>query len=104
MAIQVKHKFVSAKVDTLDNSKIQPSNWNDTHDLLLAGGVVVGRAAGVGQAAATEIPMGVTGQAVLATGSQAAAQAAIGADGTQAAIRAAGTAASECIDIPDAVF
>lgn len=89
MAIQIKHPFVSAKVDTLDVSKVQPSNWNADHQILLAGGVVVGRAAGAGQAAATEIPMGVTGQAILATGSQAAAQAAIGADGTQATILAA---------------
>lgn len=94
MAIQIKHPFVSAKVDTLDVSKVQPSNWNADHQILLAGGVVVGRAAGVGQAAATEIPMGVTGQAILATGSQAAAQAAIGADGTQAVILAAAAKAT----------
>lgn len=89
MAIQVKHKFVSAKVDTLDNSKIQPSNWNDTHDLLLAGGVVVGRAAGVGQAAATELPMGAMGQTLIATADAAAARAAIVADATGTTISGA---------------
>lgn len=94
MAIDIKHPFVSAKVDTLDISKVQPSNWNATHTILLAGGVVVGRAAGAGQAAATEIPMGATGQAVLAAATQAAAQTAMGADGTQAAILAAPTKAT----------
>lgn len=94
MAIQVKHKFVSAKVDTLDNSKIQPSNWNDTHDLLLAGGVVVGRAAGAGQAAATELPMGVMGQSLIAAADAAAARALIVADATQATILAAATKAT----------
>lgn len=94
MAIDIKHPFVSAKVDTLDTSKVQPSNWNATHTILLAGGVVVGRAAGAGQAAATEIPMGATGQAVLAAATQVAAQTAMGADGTQAAILAAPTKAT----------
>lgn len=88
MAIQVKHKFVTAKVDTLDSTKVQPSNWNDTHDILLAGGVVVGRAAGGGQAAATEIPMGVTGQALLAAPDQATAQSIIGADDSRTTILA----------------
>lgn len=103
MPIQVKHKFVSAKVDTLDNSKVQPSNWNADHDILVAGGVVVGRAAGAGQAAATEIPMGVTGQAVLAAANQAAAQAAVGADATGATILAAATKATP-VDADSAAF
>ena len=33
MAIQVKHKFVSAIPDAGDPTIVQPSNWNDTHDL-----------------------------------------------------------------------
>lgn len=94
MAIQVKHKFVSAKVDTLDNSKVQPSNWNADHDLLMGAGAVLGRAPGAGQAAATEVPMGATGQAILAAANQAAAQAAVGADATQATILAAATKAT----------
>lgn len=89
MAIQVKHKFVSAKVDTLDNSRVQPSNWNDTHDLLIGPAVVIGRGAGAGQAAAAEIPMGATGQALLATATAAAARAAIVADDSQTTIGAA---------------
>ena len=33
MAISVKHKFVSAIPDAGDPTIVQPSNWNDTHDL-----------------------------------------------------------------------
>ena len=33
MAITVKHKFVSAIPDAGDPTIVQPSNWNDTHDL-----------------------------------------------------------------------
>ena len=91
MAITIKHPFVSAKVDSLDTSRVQPSNWNATHTLVMSAASVVGRGAGAGQTAAVEIPMGTTGQAVLATASQAAAQAAIGADGTQATIAGSAT-------------
>jgi hypothetical protein len=34
MAITVKHKFVSAIPDAGDSTIVQPSNWNDTHDLV----------------------------------------------------------------------
>jgi hypothetical protein len=34
MAITVKHKFVSAIPDAGDPTIVQPSNWNDTHDLV----------------------------------------------------------------------
>jgi len=33
MAISVKHKFVSSIPDAGDSTIVQPSNWNDTHDL-----------------------------------------------------------------------
>jgi hypothetical protein len=33
MAITVKHKFVSAIPDAGDNTIVQPSNWNDDHEL-----------------------------------------------------------------------
>ena len=33
MAITVKHKFVSAIPDSGDTTIVQPSNWNDTHEL-----------------------------------------------------------------------
>ena len=34
MAITVKHKFVSAIPDAGDTTIVQPSNWNDDHDLV----------------------------------------------------------------------
>jgi len=34
MAITVKHKFVSAIPDAGDTTIVQPSNWNDSHDLV----------------------------------------------------------------------
>ena len=34
MAITVKHKYVSGIADSGDTSVVQPSNWNDTHDLV----------------------------------------------------------------------
>lgn len=88
MTVTVKHRFTSAKVDTLDNSRIQPSNWNDTHVIQCAGGVVLGRTAGAGQADVTELPLGATGQALLATATPAAARAAIVADDSQTTIAA----------------
>lgn len=33
MALSIKHKFTSAKTDGSDTALVQPSNWNDTHDL-----------------------------------------------------------------------
>lgn len=89
MAITVKHQFVSAKVDTLDSSRVQPSNWNAGHDIQVGPAVVIGRGPGVGQADAQEIPMGAMGQTLLATATAAAARAAIVADDSQTTIAAA---------------
>jgi hypothetical protein len=51
MAISVKHKFTSAKTDGVDSTRIQPSNWNDEHDLELATAKLLGRTtAGAGPA------------------------------------------------------
>ena len=58
MTLSIKHKFTSAKANGLDSTQIQPSNWNDTHDITMALGKVLGRdtsAAGVAQ----ELPIGV---------------------------------------------
>jgi hypothetical protein len=54
MAIEVKHKFQSAKDDGTDATLVQPSNWNDEHDLAVGGQRLVGRGA-AGQGAAQEI-------------------------------------------------
>lgn len=57
MTIEVKHKFQSAKADSGDASLIRPSNWNDTHDITLAGQRLLGRHAS-GAGAAQEITVG----------------------------------------------
>jgi hypothetical protein len=74
MTIVVKHKFNSAKVDGLDSTRIQPSNWNDNHDITMAAGKVLGRdssAAGAAQELAISVdptqqsmtpPLGTTAQ------------------------------------------
>jgi len=49
MAITVKHKFVSAIPDAGDPTIVQPSNWNDSHDLVGTVPVING---GTGQASA----------------------------------------------------
>lgn len=43
MAIEVRHKFQSMKPDSPDNSLIRPSNWNDNHDITMAGSRLFGR-------------------------------------------------------------
>jgi hypothetical protein len=46
MAILVTHKFQSAKTDGVDTTVVRPSNWNDTHNITCAGGVILGREVG----------------------------------------------------------
>lgn len=43
MTISLKHKFVSAVEDGEDNSLVQPSNWNDEHDIEMASARILGR-------------------------------------------------------------
>jgi hypothetical protein len=54
MAIEIKHKFQSAKDDGTDATLVQPSNWNDDHDISVAGQRLMGRGA-AGQGALQEI-------------------------------------------------
>ena len=56
MAISIKHKFQSAKADGPDSTVVQPSDWNDEHDIVLAGGKVLGRATGAA-GAVQELPL-----------------------------------------------
>ena len=47
--LSVLHKFVSAKGDGPDTTRVKPTNWNAEHDLVVDGdGVVLGRPAGAG--------------------------------------------------------
>lgn len=57
MTIEIKHKFQSAKPDGADGSLIRPSNWNDGHNINLAGQRLLGRAT-AGQGVAQEIALG----------------------------------------------
>lgn len=57
MAIEIKHKFQSAKADSSDASLIRPSNWNDTHKIELGGQRLLGRAT-TGQGDAQEVSIG----------------------------------------------
>jgi len=51
MTVSLKHTFQSAKTDSADDTLIQPSNWNEEHELTLATNKVLGRAtAGTGPA------------------------------------------------------
>lgn len=43
MTVSLKHAFVSGKGDGTDPTKVQPSNWNEEHELGLATGKVLGR-------------------------------------------------------------
>lgn len=56
MTIGITHKFVSTKGDGTDTTLVRPSNWNDTHTIQCATGVVLGRqSAGAGPA--EELPL-----------------------------------------------
>ena len=57
MTVSLKHTFQSAKTDSTDTSLIQPSNWNDEHQLTLATNKVLGRAT-AGTGAAEELSVG----------------------------------------------
>ena len=57
MPVSLKHTFQSAKTDSLDATLVQPSNWNEEHDLTLATNKVLGRAT-AGTGAAEELSVG----------------------------------------------
>jgi hypothetical protein len=57
MTVSLKHTFQSAKTDSADATLIQPSNWNQEHELTLATNKVLGRAT-AGTGAAEELSVG----------------------------------------------
>jgi hypothetical protein len=57
MTVSLKHKFTSAVADGGDTNLVQPSNWNDDHDLLMATDRLLGRTT-AGTGAAEEISVG----------------------------------------------
>jgi hypothetical protein len=66
MTIEIKHKFTSAKADGVDSTLIQPSNWNDTHDITMAAGKVLGRdTSGAGAVQELSLAVDPTGQSLV---------------------------------------
>ena len=65
MAIEIKHKFTSAKSDGPDATRVQPSNWNDTHSITMAQDTLLGRGED-GPGVAEEIPCTAFGRSLLA--------------------------------------
>jgi len=59
MTVSLKHAFQSAKTDSSDSTIVQPSNWNEEHELTAAAGVVLGRDTS-GAGAVQELPIAVT--------------------------------------------
>lgn len=57
MTVSLKHTFQSAKADGADTTVVQPSDWNDEHQLTLASGRLLGRTT-AGDGAAEEISVG----------------------------------------------
>jgi hypothetical protein len=57
MTVSLKHIFQSAKTDSADVTIVQPSNWNEEHELTLATNKVLGRAT-AGTGAAEELSIG----------------------------------------------
>jgi hypothetical protein len=64
MAIEVKHKFVSAKAEGADATKVRTSKWNELHDILMASGFFIGRTT-AGAGAAEEIPFTAAGRSMI---------------------------------------
>ena len=74
MTISNKHKFVSGKSDSADSSLVQPSNWNDDHEITLAAGKVLGRDTS-GAGAVQELPVAVDSSGNVGIGTSSPTQA-----------------------------
>lgn len=59
MTISLLHVFASLKSDGIDTTLVQPSNWNDEHNLELSAGKVIGRDTSA-DGAAQELPLAFT--------------------------------------------
>jgi microcystin-dependent protein len=65
MAISLKHSFNCAKLDGLDTTVVQPSDWNAEHALTAASGKVLGTVSN--STTVSELPLSVdpTGQSII---------------------------------------
>lgn len=59
MTLEIKHPFVNLKADGVDTTVVRPSDWNDTHDITMAAGKILGRDTS-GAGAAQELPLSFT--------------------------------------------
>ena len=91
MAITVKHKFVSAIPDAGDPTIVQPSNWNDTHELTGLGTMAEQNANSVAITGGTI--SGVTIPASNLTGTVTVPQGGTGATTLTGYVKGAGTTA-----------
>lgn len=57
MAIEIKHPFVSPKSDGPDTTVVRPSDWNATHEIVMASSRLIGRTT-ASAGAAEEITVG----------------------------------------------
>lgn len=77
MALSIKHKFQSEKEDGPDETEVQPSNWNDEHEIKLQQNTIIGRASS-GEGSAEEITCTAAGRALLDDNDAAAQRATLG--------------------------
>ena len=69
MTLAIKHRFNSAKSDGSDSSLVQPSAWNDTHQMTLANNRLIGNFSG-SAGDATEVTVDTALDAVAGTPAQ----------------------------------
>lgn len=82
---EVKHKFTSGKGDGPDGTRVQPSNWNDTHDFTTSQtDVLLGRESS-GAGSVEEIDCTSAGRSIIGTATLAAMFEAIKQAATDAA-------------------
>jgi hypothetical protein len=96
MTVSLKHTFQSNKDDSGDVTIVQPSNWNEEHELTLATNKVLGRAT-AGTGAAEELSVGTAlsiSGGTLAVTTVPVANGGTGATTAGAALTALGAAAS----------
>lgn len=80
MTLAVKHAFVTAKSDGVDNTLVQPSNWNASHAITTAANVVIG-CDGTGPGSAQELACTAQGRSILAAADLPALLTALGLGG-----------------------